>query len=152
MMHMKRRDFLALGGALGASLVLPTKWARAQPSRDAILRVLSEGAANSFDTFSVGVNRNSMQITWNVYDRLVRFAYKDRGDGTAIYDYFDIEPELAESYAFSDDRRSITFQLRRDALFHDGTAVTAHDVKWSLDRVVASPIRKAQIPKSEVRR
>src|SRR5690606_23114980 len=100
--------------------------------------------ANSFDTFSVGVNRNSMQITWNVYDRLVRFAYKDRGDGTAIYDYFDIEPELAESYAFSDDRRSITFQLRRDALFHDGTPVTAHDVKWSLDRVVASPIGKAQ--------
>ncbi|WP_449041793.1 ABC transporter substrate-binding protein [Paracoccus sp. (in: a-proteobacteria)] len=141
---MKRRDFLALGSALGASLVLPAKWAHAQPSRDAILRVLSEGAANSFDTFSVGVNRNSMQITWNVYDRLVRFAYKDRGDGTAIYDYFDIEPELAESYAFSDDRRSITFQLRRDALFHDGTPVTAHDVKWSLDRVVASPIGKAQ--------
>lgn len=144
---MKRRDFLALGGALGASLVPMTKWAHAQPparSRDGILRVLSEGAANSFDTFSVGVNRNAMQITWNVYDRLVRFAYKDRGDGTAIYDYFDIQPELAESYEISDDGRTMTFYLRRDAVFHDGAPVTAEDVKWSLDRVVASPIGKAQ--------
>ena len=150
-MLMKRRDFLALGGAVGANLVLPVKWAGAQtaaqtaaPDRDSILRVLSEGAANSFDTFSVGVNRNSMQITWNVYDRLVRFAYKDRGDGTAIYDYFDIQPELAESYEISGDGTAITFYLRRDAVFHDGTPVTAADVKWSLDRVVASPIGKAQ--------
>ena len=33
---------------------------------------------------------------------------------------------------------SVTFKLRRDATFHDGTPVTAHDVKWSLDRAVTS--------------
>ncbi|WP_173934753.1 ABC transporter substrate-binding protein [Chelativorans sp. Marseille-P2723] len=140
---MNRRDFLALSGAFGAGIMLPVKWANAQ-SRAKSLRVLSEGAPNSFDSFSVGVNRNAIQITWNVYDRLVRFAYKDRGDGTAYYDYFDIEPELAESYEFSDDRKSLTFRLRKDAVFHDGTPVTAEDVKWSLDRVVASPIGLAQ--------
>src|SRR5690606_30242559 len=42
------------------------------------------------------------------------------------------------------DGTAITFYLRRDAVFHDGTPVTAADVKWSLDRVVASPIGKAQ--------
>ena len=31
---------------------------------------------------------------------------------------------------------SATFKLRRDAKFHDGTPVTANDVKWSFDRAV----------------
>lgn len=142
-MKMKRRDFLTSAAALGAAATLPLSWAHAQ-SREESLRVLSEGAANSFDTFSVGVNRNSIQISWNVYDRLVRFAYKDMGDGIGYYDYFHIEPELAESYSVADDKKSITFKLRPDATFHDGSPVTAADVKWSLDRVIASPIGAAQ--------
>ena len=31
---------------------------------------------------------------------------------------------------------SVTFKLRKDAKFHDGTPVTAKDVKWSFDRAV----------------
>src|SRR5262249_50183582 len=31
---------------------------------------------------------------------------------------------------------SVTFKLRRDAKFHDGSPVTAADVKWSFDRAV----------------
>lgn len=140
---MKRRHFLALSGAAFGVSMLPAKWAAAQ-SREGSLRVLSEGAANSFDSFSVGINRNSIQISWNVYDRLVKFAYKEREDGTAYYDYFDIQGELAESYEISDDKKSITFHLRKDATFHDGAPVTAEDVKWSFDRVVAGPIGLAQ--------
>lgn len=140
---MKRRDFLNLSGGLAAATMLPAKWAFAQ-SREASLRVLSEGAANSFDSFSPGVNRYSLQITWNVYDRLVKFAYKPQGDGTSNYDYFDIQPELAESFDLSEDQKTITFRLRKDATFHDGSPVTADDVKFSLDRVVASPIGKSQ--------
>lgn len=137
---MDRRQFLALATAAAA---LPPTWAHAS-DRDAVLRVLGEAAPNSLDTISPGVNRQSIQITWNVYDRLVRFAYRDRGDGTAGFDYFDIEGELAESFETSEDGRALTFRLRRDATFHDGTPVTAQDVKWSLDRVVASPIGRSQ--------
>ena len=140
---MKRRDFLTLSGAAGAGLVLPAKWAHAETRADS-LRVLSDGAANSFDSFSPGVNRNAIQVTWNIYDRLVRFAYKQRPDGIAYYDYFAIEPELAESYEVAADKKSITFRLRKGATFHDGAPVTAADVKFSLDRVVASPIGKSQ--------
>jgi peptide/nickel transport system substrate-binding protein len=32
---------------------------------------------------------------------------------------------------------SITFKLRRNATFHDGTPITAKDVKWSFDRAVS---------------
>jgi len=140
---MKRRDFLKSSAMLGAVSLLPAKWAAAAGREDS-LRILSEGAANSLESFSVGINRNSIQVSWNVYDRLVRFAYKPLEDGTFYYDYFDIQPELAESYEFAPDRKSITFKLRKDATFHDGSPVTAEDVKWSLDRVVASPIGLAQ--------
>ncbi len=141
---MQRRNFLTtFAAASGAAMILPRSWAHAQPRAES-LRVLSEGAANSFDTFSVGVNRNSIQLTWNVYDRLVTFGYRQLDEGVGYYDYFDIQPQLAESYSVADDQRSVTFALRKDATFHDGRPVTARDVKWSLDRVVASPIGAAQ--------
>ena len=40
---------------------------------------------------------------------------------------------LAESVALSTDRRSIVFRLRPQARWHDGTPITASDVKFSLD-------------------
>ena len=40
----------------------------------------------------------------------------------------------------------MTFRLRKDAKFQDGSPVTAEDVKWSLDRVVTAPVLgKAQL-------
>jgi peptide/nickel transport system substrate-binding protein len=53
------------------------------------------------------------------------------------YDYTVLEPELAESWEMADDGMSVTFNLRKDATFHDGAAVTANDVKWSYDRAVS---------------
>ena len=40
---------------------------------------------------------------------------------------------LAESVALSADRRSVVFRLRPEARWHDGTPITATDVKFSLD-------------------
>ena len=42
-------------------------------------------------------------------------------------------PELAERWDVSEDGRSVTFYLRKNAFFHDGKAVTADDVKWSFE-------------------
>jgi peptide/nickel transport system substrate-binding protein len=39
--------------------------------------------------------------------------------------------ELARSWTFSDDRRTLTFELRDDVLWSDGAPVTAHDVRFS---------------------
>ena len=140
---MRRRDFMTLAAGAAGMGMLPTKWAMAQ-TRAESLRILSEAGPNSFDTIGVGVNRNAIQATWNVYDRLVRFGTKTQPDGTLYYDYYAIEGELAERWVISDDKRSITFHLRRDATFHDGTPVTSADVKWSLDRVVSIAIGKSQ--------
>jgi oligopeptide transport system substrate-binding protein len=42
--------------------------------------------------------------------------------------------DLAESCRVSDDGTVYTFVLRDNAKFHDGRQVTAHDVKWSIER------------------
>lgn len=138
---MRRRDFVL--GAVAGVAASPIRWTFAQ-TRAESLRILSEAGPNSFDPIGVGVNRNAIQLHWNAYDRLVAFGSKKRDDGTLYYDYFSIEPSLAERYEVSDDGKTITFHLRPDATFHDGSPVTAEDVKWSLDRVLGSPIGQAQ--------
>ena len=48
----------------------------------------------------------------------------------------DYQPvlDLAEACSISEDGLVYTFVLREDARFHDGKPVTAHDVKWSIER------------------
>ncbi len=48
----------------------------------------------------------------------------------------DYQPvlDLAETCSISEDGLVYTFVLRENAKFHDGTPVTAEDVKWSIER------------------
>lgn len=48
----------------------------------------------------------------------------------------DIQPAVAESWEFSEDAMTLTFWLDPDATFHDGTPVTATDVKASFERIL----------------
>ncbi len=55
----------------------------------------------------------------------------------------ELEPELAESWSFSEDGRELTFKLRPGVLFSDGEPFTAEDVAFTFrvihDPQVASP-------------
>lgn len=44
-------------------------------------------------------------------------------------------PELAEDYEVSEDGRTYTFRIRSNAVFHDGTPVTASDVAFTVSKV-----------------
>ena len=44
-------------------------------------------------------------------------------------------PVLAESWEFSEDLRSLTYYLRKDVRWWDGTAVTAHDVLYTYQQM-----------------
>lgn len=101
------------------------------------LLVVAETGPNSLDIHGVGANRQTYGLAWNVYDRLLTYDVKVGADGVATYDYTKLAPELAESWQVAPDGRSVTFRLRPDARFHDGTPVTADDVKWSFDRAVS---------------
>lgn len=52
---------------------------------------------------------------------------------------------LAESWEQSDDRLTWTFKLRAGAKFSDGSAITAEDVKWTLDRQRESATMKGDL-------
>ncbi|WP_295807761.1 ABC transporter substrate-binding protein [uncultured Nitratireductor sp.] len=48
----------------------------------------------------------------------------------------ELRPEIAESYEISDDGTVFTFKLREGVKFHNGRALTAEDVKYSIERTV----------------
>jgi peptide/nickel transport system substrate-binding protein len=46
-----------------------------------------------------------------------------------------VEPDLAEKWEISADKRTYTFHLRQNAMFSDGSPVTSDDVEFSYQRV-----------------
>jgi peptide/nickel transport system substrate-binding protein/microcin C transport system substrate-binding protein len=48
---------------------------------------------------------------------------------------YDNVPNLAESWTVSDDGKIFTYKLRKDVKFHDGSMMTAEDVKFSFDAI-----------------
>src|SRR3954451_5153445 len=132
---MNRRTFIMSTGAAAVSAVAaPAVWspARAQ-SRQETLLIVSESGPNNLDIHGVGTNVPGYECSWNCYDRLISHEMKSV-DGVPYYDRDKYKPELAEDMSIGD--MSVTFRLRKDAVFQDGTPVTAKDVKWSLDRAV----------------
>lgn len=55
------------------------------------------------------------------------------------YDGGEIVPVLAESWEFNDDGTSLTFHLRSDVTFHDGSAFDAEAVKVNLEHKHSNP-------------
>ncbi len=47
-----------------------------------------------------------------------------------------VVPDLAQGWEVSADRTVYTFTLRENARFHDGRAVTAHDIRYSWERAL----------------
>jgi|TARA_Y100000815_G_scaffold272036_1_gene299968 peptide/nickel transport system substrate-binding protein len=133
-----RRDFLKYGsGVIGASMLPFLKALPARAAGGDVLVAVTGQTINSLDLHRTGTNRASYQVAVNCYDRLVSFGTKEAPGGGLSYDYSVIEPELAESWTISDDGLTMTFKIKPEAKFWDGTKVTAADVKWSFDRAVS---------------
>lgn len=64
-------------------------------------------------------------IYQNIYNRLVKYTNS-----------FDIVPDLAESWEFSDDGMSLSFNLRKGVKWHDGKDFSSDDVKWTFDTII----------------
>jgi ABC-type transport system substrate-binding protein len=78
--------------------------------------VRSLDAATAFDTVSSAIESL-------IYDRLVNYDANGK-----------LTPELAESVDVEDEGKRYVFTLRKGVLFHDGTTLTAADVKRSVQR------------------
>src|SRR5262247_3559862 len=66
-------------------------------------------------------------VRLNLYDGLYRWL-----DNPPV-----LQPWLAESHTVSPDGLTYNFKLRRGAKFHDGTEITAEDVRYSAERILA---------------
>lgn len=51
---------------------------------------------------------------------------------------WELQPNLAKSWQVSDNGLQLTFKLHPKAQFHDGSAITSADVKWSIENSVAN--------------
>src|SRR5580692_8492661 len=133
-----------IGAAATIALLLAAAPSQAQ-TRAETLRYVTGASVNTLDPNVPGSTREAFAVSLSTYDRLVSFGRKEL-NGKWVFDLDKITGELAESYDVSPDGLKLTFHLRKDAKFQDGTPVTAEDVKWSLDRVVTAPVLgKAQL-------
>ncbi|MEE1086831.1 MAG: ABC transporter substrate-binding protein [Schaedlerella sp.] len=71
----------------------------------------------------LAVSAGTEEVLFNIFEGLV----KPDSDGNLI-------PAVASEYAISEDAKVYTFVLREGVNFHNGQAVTAKDVKYSIDR------------------
>src|ERR1700761_4172319 len=126
---MDRRGFLKSASATAAAVAAPAviSPARAQ-SRAETLLIVSESGPNNLDIHGVGTNVPGYEVSWNCYDRLISHEMKTV-NGTPYYDRDKFKLELADDMNIGD--MSVTFKLKKNAVFHDGTPVRAKDVKWS---------------------
>ena len=138
---LTRRDTLVLLAATGATLALPAG-AQEQPKRGGTLVIGStqtprhlNGAVQS----GIATAGPSAQI----------FASPLRFD-----DKWNAQPYLAESWKLADDGKSLTLNLRKNAVFHDGKPVTSADVAFSVMAIKANhpfqtmlaPVEKVDTP------
>lgn len=87
------------------------------------LKIANAVAVDTLDPAQNAVNE-SIWLDQNIYARLVQ----TNPEGT------EVVPDLADTWEISDDLLTYTFHIRDDALFADGTPVTAADAAWSIDR------------------
>lgn len=65
-------------------------------------------------------------VNQNIYNRLVKLNANDQ-----------VIPDLAESYEYSEDGMKLTFKLKENVKWHDGTEFSSADVKWTYDTMMA---------------
>ncbi len=134
------RSVTAFAAAI-LSLLVICGVARAQepkqePKQGGILRIYhrdSPGSASIHEEATYSVNVPFMPV----FNNLV--IYKQ---DVAQNSLDTIVPELAESWAWSTDKKTLTFKLRQGVKWHDGQPFTAADVKCTFDMVMGKSPQK----------
>ncbi|MGO4723745.1 MULTISPECIES: ABC transporter substrate-binding protein [unclassified Inquilinus] len=119
-----RLSLLAATAAL--ALAFGPSGAQAASPATALVIGTQLSAVPSLDPAAINA-RTPSEVVSNLYDNLVMV----RPD-----DIQTIRPMLAESWAVSDDKRTITLTLRQGATFVSGNPVTAADAAWTIQRVI----------------
>ena len=120
--------------ACGSKAESPSQSATAPPASstesankaaNAVTVGIAQDLDNSLDPHKA-VAAGTKEVMFNVFEGLV----KPTSNG-------DLIPAVASNYTVSEDHLTYTFTLREGVKFHNGDAVTAEDVVYSLKRVAA---------------
>jgi peptide/nickel transport system substrate-binding protein len=130
-----------LAGLLALPLASPSVDAQT-PKKGGILKFVVPDEPPSFD----GHRETTFALIHPIapfYSTLIRVEPENPNSGNYVCDLCTEMPEPA------DGGKTYTFKIRKDAKFHDGTAVTAADVHATFQRIVFPPqgvssARKAQ--------
>jgi peptide/nickel transport system substrate-binding protein len=106
----------------GGGSASPTSAAKATPGGTVVFAL--EDDPIDFDPLRsrAFIDRN---VHYQIYDSLVRIDSSGK-----------IVPWLAEKWDIAPDGKSITFTLRKDVKFHDGSVFDADSVKWNIERYI----------------
>src|SRR6201997_3703847 len=132
MLAARRLTVLAFTVLAGALAVLPISWqalADVNPKRGGTLEFAVTVEPGNYDCHG-NISFAFLHPIAPHYSTLLKFD-------TANYP--QIVGDLAESWSISSDRRTYTFKLRPNVLFHDGSPLTSADVKASYERIIHPP-------------
>lgn len=110
-------------GALGAALALPAL-RRGAAAQAGAMRIAIDTSLSTLDPLKATLGCEY------IYDVLVFNGL------TRMREDLTVEPELAESWAVSEENRRWTFRLRKGVKFHDGRELVAADVVASFERLL----------------
>lgn len=128
---ISRRSLIAAGGAAVALTRLP-QFALAQSASP-----VASPAAKLGGTLKIGVQGDPVGLDpalsiLDAADVIFDFVYEGL---TRLTPSIEAEPALAESWDISEDGLTYTFAIRQGVTFHNGRALVADDIKYSIDRV-----------------
>lgn len=128
---MTRQKFLRLTGVGAAAIATAGSPAlahagrsSASPVRGGSIRLGDTFDVSTFQPYLVGDNVTGWMLPL-IYDTLTRAT----ADGQSV------EGSLAQSWDISSDAKTYTFHLRRGVTFHDGSPLTADDVKYTIEQI-----------------
>lgn len=122
---MNKRFFSAVSLALALLISLSLAGtANAAPNRGGELLVGLRQEIGNLDPH-LATSFSSFRVIEVMYEGLLRYDE----DGA-------LEPALAADWEISEDGKTYTFHIRKGVKFHDGTELTAEDVKASFERIM----------------
>lgn len=97
---------------------------------------LTEGFVGTprFINPTLALSDTDRDLTTLLYSGLMRLSAKDQ-----------LIPDLAENYSISEDGVTYTFNLRKDAVFHDDVPVTADDVIFTIKTIQDPAFKSPQL-------
>jgi peptide/nickel transport system substrate-binding protein len=114
---------VACGGGQGDDDATGTTVTTEGPKRGGTLIRRIESECRTLN-WILGTTVYENYVTLLLYDPLVYYG-----------ENLEYVPVLAEGYEVSDDHLQITLRLRDDIYWHDGKPITAHDVKFTMDKI-----------------